>query len=81
MRAIEGVTHVGQETSADAIYIDNRAVRLPSELGLLGFSMKVYRGRVRGHNESYMPQHEWTDDITDTPQLERWIATLAEDSR
>jgi hypothetical protein len=79
MRAIEGVTHVGLETSADAIYIDNRGVRLPSEVGRLGFSMKVYRGRVRDHNESYVPHRAWAGDITDTPELERWIVGLAGD--
>ncbi len=81
MRAIEGVTHVGFETSADAIYIDNRGVWLPSEVGRLGFSMKVYRGRVRGHNEPYVPHQAWTGDITDTSALERWIVSLAEDGR
>jgi hypothetical protein len=44
--AIDSVTHVGAETSADAIYIDNRSLTLPGEQGRLGFSMKVYRGRV-----------------------------------
>jgi hypothetical protein len=81
LRGIEGVTHVGLETSADAIYIDNRGVELPSELGRLGFSMKVYRGRVRGHNESYVPHRAWTGDITDTAALERWIVSLAEAER
>lgn len=81
LRAIEGVTHVGLETSADAIYIDNRGVWLPSELGRLGFSMKVYRGRVRGHNEPYVPHRTWTGDITDTRALERWIVSLVEEDR
>jgi hypothetical protein len=81
MRAIDGVTHVGFETSADAIYIDNRGVWLPSEVGRLGFSMKVYRGRVRGHNEPYVPHRAWSGDITDTPALERWIVSLAEEDR
>jgi hypothetical protein len=77
LRAVDGVTHVGLETSADAIYIDNRGVELPSQLGRLGFSMKVYRDRVRGHNESYLPHESWSGDITDTPELERWIVSLA----
>jgi hypothetical protein len=65
MMAVGGVTHVGTETGADAIYIDNRGVRLPSDQGLLGFSMKVYRGRVRGHNVSYAPEFVWDGSMAD----------------
>ncbi len=75
--AIDGVTHVGTETGADAIYIDNRAVNLPSEQGWLGFSMKVYRGRVRGHNVSYAPDFIWERSMADDESLERWIIDLA----
>lgn len=70
---LPGADHYGLETSADALYIDNRAVTLPSGLGFLGFSMKVHRGRVRGNNEPYRPRHVWSGDIQDTPALERWI--------
>ena len=73
---VPGVVHVGRETSADAIYIDNRAVRLPSGLGVLGFSMKVYRDRVRGHNESYVPAYRWSGDMADQEGLERWLLDL-----
>ena len=64
---------MGRETSADAVYIDNRAMALPSGLGFLGFSMKVYRGRVRGNNEPYRPARVWPGDIRDTAALEKWI--------
>jgi hypothetical protein len=75
--AIDGVTHIGAETSADAIYIDNRSLALPSGQGRLGFSMKVYRGRVRGHNVSYAPEHTWHGSMTDDEGLERWVLELA----
>jgi hypothetical protein len=77
MMAIDGVTHVGTETGADAIYIDNRGVTLPSEQGWLGFSMKVYRGRVRGHNVSYVPDFFWEGSMADEEGLERWIVGLS----
>jgi hypothetical protein len=77
MRAIDGVTHVGTETGADAIYIDNRGVTLPSDQGRLGFSMKVYRGRVRGHNVSYAPVFVWDGSMADGEGIERWIVDLA----
>jgi len=74
--SIPGVEHIGLETRADAVYIDNRAVTLPSGMGLLGFSMKVYRNRARGHNESYVPTHQWEGDISEDRALEQWVGEL-----
>lgn len=79
MRRIPGVIHIGLETKADAVYIDNRAERLPSGLGMIGFSMKVYRNRQRGHNESYKPDFMWNGDINDDRALERWFLELVND--
>lgn len=79
--AAPGVTQVGAETSADTVYIDNTGVLLPSGEGVLGWSMKVHRGRPRGHNQSYVPKYVYPGPITDTPGLERWIAGLAQHSR
>jgi hypothetical protein len=78
MRRIPGVVHIGLETKADAVYIDNRAVRLPSGHGMVGFSMKVYRNRQRAHNESYIPELVWNGNITDNIALENWILNLAQ---
>lgn len=80
MRRIPGVTHIGLETRADAVYIDNRAVRLPSGSGWFGFSMKVWRNRARGHNEGYVPEHVWDGDIGDDAALEQWVFALARGS-
>jgi hypothetical protein len=73
VRRLPGGEHVGRETSADAVYIDNRAVTLPSGLGFFGFSMKVHRGRARGNNEPYRPSRVFPGDIRDTAALEEWI--------
>ena len=77
---IPDVIHIGLETKADAVYIDNRAVWLPSGNGRLGFSMKVYRNRQRGHNESYVPDLIWEGDIRDDKALEDWIIELSQTS-
>lgn len=74
--ALDNVTHAGARTRADAVYIDNRSETLPSGLGRLGFSMKVYRGRVRGHNEAYIPAHVFPGDLTDTAAVEAWLLAL-----
>jgi hypothetical protein len=73
--AIPGVRHVGAATYADAVYIDNRSVRLPSDLGWFGFSMKVYRGRPRGHNQPYVPTSPYEGMTWDTPTLQAWLIT------
>lgn len=71
--AIPGVRHVGSPTYADAVYIDNRGVMLPSRLGWFGFSMKVYRNRPRGHNEPYLPDLEYPGERRETDALQAWV--------
>lgn len=71
-----GAVQVGQETSADTVYMEVRSGRLPSGRVNANVPMKVYRGRVRGNNETYAPDHEWTGALADTVGLEAWIARL-----
>lgn len=49
---------VGETTRADRLYMDVRAVPLPSESGTFMFPIKVYRNRPRKDNESYKPDIE-----------------------
>jgi hypothetical protein len=70
-----GVVHVGQPTSADTQYMDNRSEPLPSGLATLGFAMKVYRNRPRG-NDPYIPRQRFTGDIGDTVAVEAWLRSL-----
>lgn len=49
------VTLIGEETGADSIYMDTCRVQLPSQKGFFIYPMKVYRNRLRGHNESHKP--------------------------
>lgn len=74
---MEGVTHIGLPTSADTVYMDVRRESLPSAIGNLSFAMKVYRDRLRGNNEPYIPTFRWDGDIWDTSKLEKWIVEIS----
>ena len=71
-----GVTHVGQPTSADTVYIDNVELPLPSGNTRLSYSLKVYRHRLRGSNQWYTPKVIWPGGQMTDAALARWIATL-----
>lgn len=73
-----GAIQVGQETSADTLYMDVRQDVLPSGLTRIAVPMKVYRGRTRGSNEPLRPVHPYPGDLRDTGALAQWIATLPE---
>ncbi len=76
VRAIPGSRHAGGQTDADAVYIDNRFVTVPSGLGSFSFAMKVWRNRPRGHNEAYTPSLAYRGESWDTPSLQRWLIDL-----
>lgn len=71
-----GATHVGQETSADSLYMNSREQRLASGRATIAIPMKVYRGRARGSNETARPSAIWTGPLNDTAGLEGWIAGI-----
>jgi hypothetical protein len=71
-----GGVHVGQETSADSLYMDVRQVALPSGFARAVIPMKVYRGRERGSNVPAKPVRSYTGDMRDAAALERWVAHL-----
>ncbi|UTA48388.1 S41 family peptidase [Simiduia sp. 21SJ11W-1] len=52
--AVPGVRHFGQATSGDTLYMEAPAFRLPSG-NRLRMPLKVWRGRLRGSNEVYVP--------------------------
>jgi len=76
VRRLPGVIHVGQPTSADAIYIDNTYQELPSRLARVGYSMKVFRNRVRENNEWYEPEVRWPGGEMSDDAVAKWIASL-----
>lgn len=71
-----GARHVGQETSADSLYMNAREQRLVSGRAAVVVPMKVYRGRQRGNNETAKPSAVWTGALADTEGLEAWIGKL-----
>lgn len=76
--AIPGVRHAGAPTYADAAYIDNRGITLPSHLGYFTFSMKVYRDRPRGNNEPYVPTLRYNGDRWNLGALQQWLLGVAQ---
>lgn len=73
-----GAIQIGQQTSADTLYMDVRQDVLPSGVARLSVPMKVYRGRKRGSNVPLDPVHVFPGNLRDTPALEAWVATLPE---
>ena len=73
-----GAVQVGQETSADTVYMEIRRQPLPGGRVRAHVPMKVYRGRARGNNVTAVPAHEWTGALSDTAGIEAWIAALSE---
>lgn len=71
-----GAVQVGQETSADTLYMDVRSGPLPSRRVTATVPMKVYRGRARGSNVPATPTHVWNGALSDTAGIEAWIAGL-----
>lgn len=72
-----GVVQVGRETSADTLYMEIRGEPLPSGMARMGIPTKVYRGRARGSNQPYRPDHVFDGDMADTQALAAWIADIA----
>ena len=71
-----GAVPIGQETSADTLYMEVGEAKMPSGLASVGIPMKVYRGRARGSNVPITPRYAFTGDMRDTPALERWVTNL-----
>ncbi|MBM3894712.1 hypothetical protein FJ366_03915 [Candidatus Dependentiae bacterium] len=62
----EFVTLVGNPTSADSVYMELSEVALSSATGQslkLGYPMKVYKKRARGHNQPYVPDVMLSADL------------------
>lgn len=71
-----GAIVIGQETSADTLYMETRQVPLPAGVGAVSLPMKVYSGRPRGSNQPVVPKYRFDGDISDTPALEAWVDEL-----
>lgn len=70
-----GAVQVGQETSADTLYMEVRQQVL-ADGAVIWVPMKAYRGRRRGSNVPAVPRHVWRGAMDDTAGLRAWIAAL-----
>jgi len=73
---LPNTAHLGEETSADTLYMDvnlGLPAMLPSGLGHLIYPMKVWRKRFRDHNESYVPELRYESDIYNTDSVKEWV--------
>lgn len=67
------VTFIGETTGVDSVYMELRKVALPSGKGTLGFPIKVYRNRLRGHNIPHEPTIQYNGNLNDTLQLQDFV--------
>ncbi|MCE0970099.1 hypothetical protein [Pseudomonas putida] len=70
--AVPGTIHFRLSTSGDTLYIDIGSQALPSG-AQFWLPLKVWRGRVRGNNQSYDPRYSFDGDINDTSAVQQWV--------
>lgn len=70
--AVPGAIHFRLSTSGDTLYIDIGSQALPSG-AQFWLPLKVWRGRVRGNNQSYDPRYIFDGDINDTSAVQQWV--------
>lgn len=75
VRGVPGSVHLGETTSADAVYIDIGEFPLPSG-NLLGMSLKVWRNRARGNNEPLIPDVPLNIDMSDDAAVHSAVLAL-----
>jgi hypothetical protein len=71
-----GVIHIGAETAGDTSYLEVLSTSLKGGIAQLTYPTAVHRGRERGDNVSYKPQHQYDGDISDTSAIEAWIKEI-----
>lgn len=67
------ITFVGEPTGTDSVYMELRTSSLPSGKGTLGFPIKVYRNRYRGHHQPHTPDIQYKGDLNHTAELQSFI--------
>lgn len=69
---------IGQTTSADTIYLDMRAINLPSGIGSFRTPIKIHRGRPRGNNMPYIPNISYPENINSEEEKNQWLLETVE---
>lgn len=72
VRLVPGSLHLGATTSADSVYIDVGIVALPSGNRLM-MPLKVWRNRLRGDNEPYVPDVAFDGDLDDDTAVRAFV--------
>lgn len=67
------IVFIGEPTGVDSVYMELRKVSLPSGKGTLGFPIKVYRNRPRGHNVPHIPDIQYSGNLQSTTELHDFI--------
>jgi len=75
VRVVPGALHLGATTSADSLYIDVGVVRAPSGNRLF-MPLKVWRNRLRGNNEPYVPDVAFDGELDDDDAVRRWAGSV-----
>lgn len=70
---LPGGIQIGLPTSADTTYMDISQAPLPSSIATLSYAMKVYRHRLRGSNEPYLPSTRFSGNMADEQALKEWV--------
>ena len=78
IRMIPGAVHIGQETSADAVFMQSTfPTALSDPMVQFSFPVLRIRNRSRKNNASVVPQVVFDGDISKSPLIEQWVRTLA----
>ena len=67
------IVFIGEPTGVDSVYMELRKVSLPSGKGTLGFPIKVYRNRPRGHNVPHTPDIQYSGNLQNTVELHEFF--------
>jgi len=77
VRQVPGSLHVGETTYFDSVYIDVGAVKLPSG-NSMWLPLKVWRNRLRGNDEPWVPQVPIAVTERDDAQVRAAVLAAAE---
>ena len=75
VRQVPGALQLGATTSADSVYIDLGRVHLPSGNHLF-LPLKVWRNRLRGNNQPWVPDYTFDGDLNNDDAVRKWVVSV-----
>jgi hypothetical protein len=76
--SVPGAIHLGEATSGDTVYIDVGYEPLPSGNRLM-LPLKVWRNRLRGNNQTWVPQYPVDLGQMDDAQVQSWALRVLDE--